>query len=177
MDCSDDQLLSAFVGGEHDALGALAERHERALLDLSLAILGSRDLALDAVQETWLRVVRHAGGFNGRSNVKTWLYRIAINRCRSMLASRSPVRETSPEEPADPAGDPVVRAAATDDAQQLKRAVERLSPPLRETILLCYTHGLTHAEAAEAMDVPIGTVKSRLNAGLTGLRAALTPGE
>jgi len=63
---TDEQLLTAFADGDRDALGTLAERYERALLDLALAVLGSRELALDAVQETWVRVVRYAGGFNGR---------------------------------------------------------------------------------------------------------------
>lgn len=82
---SDEQLLKAFTRGDRAALGELAKRHERALLNLAWGMLGSRERAVDAVQETWLRVIRYAAGFNGNSSVRTWLYRIAVNQCRSML--------------------------------------------------------------------------------------------
>jgi len=170
---SDEDLLRDFANGDRRALGVLAERYERLLLSLACAILGSRDVAVDAVQETWLRVIRYAAGYNGRSSVKTWLHRIVINQCRTLLSARP---AATGEEPARTPGakrDPAAEAARQDESEQLKRAVETLSPPLRETVLLCYTHGLTHEEAAEAMDVPVGTVKSRLHAALEQLRMEL----
>lgn len=172
---TDEELLRAFANGQRSALGELAERYERGLLDLALAILRSREPAVDAVQETWLRVVRYAGSFNGRSNVKTWLYRIAINQCRSSLAARLPTIQEVPDS-RDLSPSPADQAARRDDADNLKRAVEALSAPLRETVLLCYTHGLTHAEAADAMEIPLGTVKSRLHAALEELRRRLDSG-
>ena len=82
---SDEQLLKNFAAGERAALGDLACRYELPLLGLAAGLLdGRRHLALDAVQETWLRVIRFAGNFNGRSSFKTWLYRIAINQCHSL---------------------------------------------------------------------------------------------
>lgn len=171
---SDEELLRGFSGGQREALSLLAERFERPLLNLACAMLGSPELAVDAVQETWLRVIRHAGSFNGRSGVKTWLYRIAINQCRSQLSAR-PSGEPAEREGEEraPALNPAEEAARRDEAERLKRAVERLSAPLREAVLLCYTHGLTHEEAAEAMDVPVGTVKSRVHAALEKLRSDL----
>jgi len=170
---SDEELIRTFADGSRDALGTLAQRYERKLLDLSQAILGSADLAADAVQETWLRVVRYAHSFNGRSSAKTWLYRIAINQCRSTLSARPWVSAEPEQATPDASNEPSQTAAMRDETERLKRAVERLSPPLRETVLLCYTHGLTHEEAAEAMGVPIGTVKSRLHAALESLRKQL----
>ena len=177
---SDEELLRGFGGGDRGALGALAGRYERPLLSLARAILGSDDLAADAVQETWLRVIRYAGGFNGRSSVKTWIYRIAINQCRNLLSARPvEVGEAGGEmaaaggESAAAGDDPVKAAMRQDEAERLKLAVEGLSPPLRETVLLCYTHGLTHDEAAEAMGIPVGTVKSRVHAALEELRGRL----
>ncbi|MCH8805838.1 MAG: hypothetical protein IH986_07100, partial [Planctomycetes bacterium] len=75
---SDEQLLERFVKRkDRTALAALAQRHERALLGLAGGLLGGRrELACDAVQETWLRVIRYGESFNGRSSFKTWLYRI-----------------------------------------------------------------------------------------------------
>jgi len=170
---SDEELIRAFVGGSRDALGTLAHRYECKLLDLSQAILGSPDLAADAVQETWLRVVRYAHSFNGRSSAKTWLYRIAINQCRSVLSARPWVSQEPDQAAPDVSSEPSQTAAIRDETERLKQAVERLSPPLRETVLLCYTHQLTHEEAAEAMGVPIGTAKSRLHAALESLRKQL----
>ena len=79
----DRQILQRVAGGEHGALGELAARHEAALLGLARGLLGgSTDLAEEAVQDAWVRVLSRAGSFNGDASVKTWLFRIVINRCR-----------------------------------------------------------------------------------------------
>lgn len=81
---SDESLLSAFIRGDKPALGELARRYERPLLGLATGLLdGKTDMAADAIQETWLRVIRFADKFDHRSSFKTWLYRIAINQCRT----------------------------------------------------------------------------------------------
>ena len=87
MDSSatDEKLLGAFVKGDQAALGELARRHECSLLGLAGGLLGGGSAAAcDAVQETWVRVIRYGHSFNGRSSFKTWLYRITINRCRDL---------------------------------------------------------------------------------------------
>jgi RNA polymerase sigma-70 factor (ECF subfamily) len=81
---SDEALLRAFAGGERGALGELAARYERSLLGFARGVLRSEDLACDAVQEAWVRVIRHAETFRGRSSFKTWMYRIVINRCNDI---------------------------------------------------------------------------------------------
>ncbi|MHC4102702.1 MAG: RNA polymerase sigma factor, partial [Planctomycetota bacterium] len=84
---SDEQLLSAYIGGDRAALGELAYRYESSLLGLAGGLLGgSSSMACDAVQETWMRVIRYGHSCNGSSSLKTWLYRIAINRCRDLVA-------------------------------------------------------------------------------------------
>src|SRR5437773_12341501 len=92
---SDEQLLARFARkSDQSALGELARRHERALLGLACGMLGGReDLAVDAVQETWIRVIRFATSFHGRSSFKTWLYRIAINQCRNIRKMQSRERQ------------------------------------------------------------------------------------
>ena len=188
----DEELLKRFAGGDRDALGELAGRYETALLNLAWPMVGSRELAMDAVQETWLRVIRYAGTFNGHSTVKTWLYRIAINQCRSARSSRSePVAEATGETVPDAHSsrrseaktearvsrvdapsttDPPREISEKERNEHLKLAIEQLPPDLREAILLCYMQGLTHSEAAEALEIPIGTVKSRIHAALEELR-------
>lgn len=171
---SDEQLLREFVGGRKAALGELARRYERSLLGLAAALLGGRhDLACDAVQETWLRVIRFGGQFQGRSSVRTWLYRIGINQCRTLLATRAVAGEESlAGRPAGGPG-PDQAARAADDNHAVRRAVEGLDDDRRLVILLCYHAGMTHEQAAEILEIPVGTLKSRLHAALSALRAAL----
>lgn len=191
---SDEELLRAFVGGQRAALGELAERYEAYLLGLACGLLGGRrELACDAVQEAWVRVIRFAGGFDFRSAVKTWLYRIVVNQCRTAgflqgAGSREKTGETPvpPERQAETpaplsqartlmphshvAADPV---AKDEEQEQLRAAVAGLGAEQRTVVLLCYHAGLTYGEAAEILEIPVGTLKSRLHAALTELRAAL----
>lgn len=165
MEPTDESLLRDFVRGRRDALGELARRYERSLLGLARGLLGGRDdLARDAVQDTWLRVIRYGKSFNGTSSVKTWLYRIAINRCRDLRARPSPALNGPPEGHA---------AAVSHDTSSLTHHLNTLSPDRRELLLLCYHDGITHQHAAIILELPLGTLKSRLHAALTDLRKAM----
>jgi len=174
---TDEELLIRFANGDDVAFGELAGRYERPLRGLALGLLGgSDDLARDAVQETWMRVIRSAGSFQGRSTVRTWLYQIAINRCRTMRTKRGrdmKRMQCSAAESADRAetgGD-----AGHIDPVALRSAVARLDAAKREVVLLCYHADLTHEQVATILAIPLGTVKSRLNAALSQLRKTLTP--
>jgi RNA polymerase sigma-70 factor, ECF subfamily len=128
------------------------------------------------VQDTWLRVIRSARTFDGRSSVKTWLYRILINRCKDLRAARRPLQPDSRGREPN-ALDPTIGPAEpfADDSQALRAAVESLREDRRTIVLLCYHAGVTHEHAAEILGLPLGTLKSRLHAALTQLRAALAP--
>jgi len=177
---SDSALLSEFVHGRRAALGELARRHEQDLLGLATGMLGGRrDLAGDAVQETWVRVIRFGHRFNGRSSFKTWLYRIAINQCRTLIvpASRSTAvvgADNLEDEPDDGVNDPGATAQESERNILLRRAVERLGTEKRDILLLCYHQGLTHEHSAEILEIPVGTLKSRLSAALKELRDLLS---
>lgn len=173
----DEQLLARFVSGDDEALGELASRYEGPLLGVCYSMLGDRSLAMEAVQDTWLRVVRHGRTYDGRACVKTWLYQIALNRCRDIGRRRSASAKREAEHhrreaEARSAGMETARSEPMDD--RLVRAVQGLDEPLREAVVLCYHRGLTHRQAAEVLGVPMGTVKSRLNSALTRLRSALS---
>jgi len=164
-DAPDAVLLTRHAGGDSSALGELARRYEGPLLGLSRGLLrGREDLAREAVQETWLRVIRFAKHFDGRAQVRTWLYRIAINRCTDIRN-----REFLPL-------NGVPRIAETKDPDsigQLRHVVERLPDAQRLVLLLCYHRGLTHEHAADVLNIPVGTLKTRLHAALESLRAAM----
>jgi RNA polymerase sigma-70 factor (ECF subfamily) len=176
---TDEQLLSDFLAGDPAALAELALRYEPRLLGLALGLLaGQRDLACDAIQDTWLRVIRFGRQFTGRSRFRTWVYRIAVNQCRSLqeLHSRGPGAPLLPTNAAAAAG-PASAAEAADQNHVVRRAVERLDPDKRMVVLLCYHAGMTHEQAAEILELPLGTLKSRLHAALTELRSALSAAE
>lgn len=173
---TDEELLARFTRGETRALDALAQRHEAGMLGLATGLLGGRaDLARDAVQDAWVRVIRYGATFDARSSFKTWVYRIVINRCHDLRASASRTHRTfrlstDAPEPAALAEEPL-RAPEVDAS--LRAAVDSLAPASRLILLLCYHRELSHADAAAVLGIPTGTLKSRLHAALEALRAAM----
>lgn len=178
-DPTDEQLLAEFTGGRASALGDLAGRYERALLGLASGLLrGRRDLAGDAVQETWVRVIRFAKQFAGRSRFKTWIYRILVNQCHSLLSTLptnadGPPATTIAQPQSDRESGLAPELAERDQA--VRAAVQRLSRDQQVVVLLCYHSGMTHEQAAEILEIPVGTLKSRLHAALGELRTLLAP--
>lgn len=176
---SDLPLLRRFAGGDRAALGELAQRFEAPLLGLATGLLGPRQqLAADVVQDTWLRVIRSADTFQARSTVKTWLYRIVINRCHDLRATqKTPVgpvlRLAEDADEPRPRADPPT--AAHDHLDPLRAALDHLKPEQRLLLLLCYHHDMTLAQAAQVLDIPLGTIKSRLHTALESLRKTLGP--
>lgn len=172
---SDERLLQRFVRGERGALGELADRYERALLGLARGLCdGDEAAARDVVQEAWLRVIKYGGSFDSRSSVRTWLYRVVINRSHDWRTARR--REGTGTRDAEALS--VIptheqKESATELNGTLRAAMDRLSASSRLVVLLCYHHALTHEQAAEVLGVPLGTVKSRLHAALGVLRGAL----
>jgi RNA polymerase sigma-70 factor, ECF subfamily len=165
---SDEVLLRRFAGGDVAALGELARRHEKSLLGLARGLLDWRtDAACDAVQETWVRVIRYAGSFKERSSFKTWVYRIVINQCHTMRAKKRPLSLSHAAADRVDESRPQVQG---ETQQLLREQVAKLPEDRRVVVLLCYHDGLTHEQAAEVLEIPIGTLKSRLHAALTDLR-------
>jgi len=179
---TDEQLLRRFVKGDESALGELASRHEPALVGLARAMLGGdADAARDAVQESWVRVITAAPRFQHRSGVKTWIYRIVINRCIDLRRTRQPLpldlrhESDAPQSPDLRTPDPGAALDAGETARQLHAALDALSGEARLLLLLCYHEGLTHPQAADVLGIPVGTLKSRLHTALAQLRTRLNP--
>ena len=171
---TDEQLLRAFVNGDRTCLGKLAQRYETSLLGLAGGLTGNRTQACDAVQEAWLRVIRHSASFNGSSSFKTWMYRITINCCRDINRKKVP-RISSDEEQPDaktqtPPEDELIHKERNTELHQAIGALDRTK---RETLLLCYHDSMNHQQAAEVLNIPLGTLKSRLNAALNELRRTM----
>lgn len=161
---------------DEQAFEMLYERHARAAMRMALGRVFDHGLAADAVQSAFLDVWRAAGTYSvERGSVAAWILGITSNRCIDVLRrSRTQDRagaalafahhfEVEQDHTSDDAVD-------QDRADQLRGGVDSLPRLQRQVIELCFYRGLSHAEAAQQLSVPLGTVKSRLRLGLLRLR-------
>ena len=172
--------------GDPEAFARLVSLHERMVYNLAVRLLGDAEEARDLSQEVFLLVYRTLGRFQGRSSLRTWIYRIVVNQCRNRQRWwRRRKRERScPLEDVTPADEVRMAEAAQattpfDDlarrerAQRVQAALGRLSFDHRAILLLREVEGLSGEEIAAALGIPEGTVKSRLARARDGLRRAL----
>lgn len=162
----DAVLLARVADGDHDAFTEVMRAHEDRVFSVCLRIMGDREKALDATQETFLTAFRKAHQFEGKSTFGTWVYRIAVNTCYDQLRKqkRRP-SEPMPDyfDPADASAQEAVEAAGI--RPELQEALSSLSPEFRSAIVLSDIEGMSLPEAAETLGVPVGTMKSRVFRG------------
>lgn len=167
----DRATLMVIAGGDRQALATLYNRHACDLLGYLAHLIGDANEAEDLVQELFLVVWRDADRFRGASSVRTWLFGIAHNL--GLMALRRKRSQSLDEATADrltaSGPDPVDLAALALDRERLYAALATLPAAQRAVIELTFYHGLTRAEAAQVMDCPVGTVKSRLHYALRAL--------
>lgn len=151
------------------------------VFSLALRMSGNREEAADMTQETFLRVYRHLGRFRGRSSLKTWIYRITVNCCRTKLRKRSRRKLEGPlesfEELADERSGPEQRTLGHDLGRRLAAAIGELPVVFREAVLLRDVQGLSYVEIGDVLGVRIGTVRSRIARGRERLRSRLEESE
>jgi RNA polymerase sigma-70 factor, ECF subfamily len=175
---NDEQLLAAVLAGDMDALATLVERHQRPLTGYLDRLVGPDwALAQDLVQETFLRVLRQHT-CRGSRPFKPWLYAIATNLARDHFKSAAVQRATRLDDQfearlADWVAGPEDQALAAERGAAITEALGSLSAEYRATLALRFYNGLSLHEIADALDVPLGTVKSRLSVGLRRLREVL----
>ncbi|MFF4216883.1 RNA polymerase sigma factor SigM [Streptomyces nondiastaticus] len=177
---SDADLLARHVAGDPDAFGVIVRRHRDRLWAVALRTLGDREEAADAVQDALVSAYRAAHTFRGQSAVTTWLHRITVNACLDR-ARKAASRRTAPlaeTERLDQLIEPHESAAAPaergDLHRELLQALSTLPPDQRAALVLVDMQGYPVAEAAEVLDVPVGTVKSRCARGRARLLPILT---
>lgn len=159
----DAALIARVVEGDHDAFAALMRRHEDRVFAVCLRVMGNRAAALDAAQEAFLTLYRKAGQYQGTAAVGTWLYRIAVNACYDMLRKeRRRPSEALPAyvDPADPHGEDAFTSVEL--RPSVEDALATLTPEFRAVVILSDLEGMSLPDVAEALEVPVGTVKSRL---------------
>jgi RNA polymerase sigma-70 factor (ECF subfamily) len=182
----DDELIDRLRAGDEDAFAAVVRAHHAALCRLARTFVGSSAVAEEVVQDTWLAVVRGVDRFEGRSSLRTWLFRILVNRARSTAT-----RERRRESDGDPDDDrfdgtgvwsapPVPWSEQVEDrivAEQVatvaRDLLETLPDAQRQVVVLRDVEGLSAVEVSELLSVSAGNQRVLLHRGRARLRAGL----
>ena len=180
MGRSDEELVEACQAGDASAFDVLVSRWEDRIRGAAFRFLGSEEEARDVAQEAFFKAYRALSGFKREARFSSWLYQIATNLCRDRLRRRK-TRATVSLEALEEAGPVMVetrpgaheRLLERDLALAVWRAIHTLPEEQREVVILKEYQELTFLEIAQALDVPISTVKTRLYRGLGQLRLRL----
>jgi RNA polymerase sigma-70 factor (ECF subfamily) len=174
---TDEELVRRASRGDHGAFRSLVDRHGKRLYALAYSLCGSSADAEDVVQESLAGAYRSLKTFEGRASVSTWLMRI-VYRQASRFRKKRPMRMASLEEMAEednsaPAAPDGNAPADVDRKLDVQALLRHLSADHREVIVLRELQGLSYEEIAKVLDVPRGTVESRLSRARTELREVL----
>jgi RNA polymerase sigma-70 factor, ECF subfamily len=163
-------LLRRARDGDRDAFAALVSRYASSILSTTWRMLGDKAEGEDIAQDTFLAAFRALSAFREEARFSTWLYRIAVNKCRDRLRARAASPEIEP-----PAGDAPEPAGASVEhrspeallgdkqrSQRLEQAIARLAPLYREAFVLRHLEGLTYEEMAEALGADGSTLRMRV---------------
>ena len=165
----DGFLVASARVGDRKAFELLAERWDPRLRAHAFRLLGDADQARDAVQDAWAEIVRGLSALRDEAAFLAWAYRIVSRRCARMIRGAQRGRALARELAAEPAAAP---SGAT-DFERLRAAIRALPPEQRAAVALFYYDDLSIADIGIALDVPAGTVKTRLMHARRKLRSAL----
>jgi RNA polymerase sigma-70 factor (ECF subfamily) len=186
--CTDEELLALFRRGQREAFGALVRRYERELYGYLRRYLGDGDLADDVFQNTFLQLYTKIGKYEAGRPVRPWLYTIATHQAIDALRRQGRHQVLSLDQQREELADgevsslvalletrgpgPLDQAQGEERRQFVRASVDRLPDFLRQVVILAYYQGLKYREIADILDIPVGTVKSRLHAALVKLQEA-----
>jgi RNA polymerase sigma-70 factor (ECF subfamily) len=175
------KIVAAMAAGDSDrALTAFYDLYASTVLALLMKMLGSRAEAEELLQEVFVELWRRAPQYDpARGNVVAWV--ITVARCRALDALRARARRYGNRQSEYSEGDalvtesgrPDVMASSTRWHQALRKSFQRLKPEERAVLELSYFQGMSHGQIADCLDLPVGTVKSRILAGMRSLRTLL----
>jgi RNA polymerase sigma-70 factor (ECF subfamily) len=182
---TDEKLVEAYRKGETEAFKSLVERYHDDLLRFLIRLGGDRQIAEDAFQDAFLQVHLSLGSFDSSRRFRPWLFTIAANKARDLLRKKGRRQALELSAPLGSAGGGArddggtfvdllqIDIPAPDEGvlgeerdAMVQRALDRLSDPLKEILLLAYFQRLTYAQIADELGIPLGTVKSRLHAAV-----------
>ena len=179
---SDEVIVERALTGDAEAFGELVRRWERRIFALTYGMLGREEDARDATQETFLAAFRNLRGFRGEAKVSSWLHRIAVNQCisrqrRAKVRSESALDDEQDHDAGSFAASisesPVRVVEGRQETLAVRRAINSLPLELRQVVVMKEFEELTFREIADALDLPLSTVKSRLYTALKQLQMRL----
>jgi RNA polymerase sigma-70 factor (ECF subfamily) len=174
MTATDEALMKAYCQGETKAFEELLSRYRTPLFTTLCRLVGNRALAEDLFQETFLRVIRHAGRFDLRQKFSAWLFQIARNLSVDALRQRGVRAEQELDDGhEDPGPNPERAVASAEQGLAIARSLELLPLEQREVFVLREFSGLSFKEIAELTRSPLNTVLGRMHLAVKKLRAAL----
>jgi RNA polymerase sigma-70 factor (ECF subfamily) len=183
-DPSDDELMSAYAGGDVAAFEALFQRHRRPLLTFLVHRCGDRQVAEDVFQEVFLKLIRSRATYRAEGSFRAWLFLIARRTLtdhqrrgavRQLVTSESALPDGAPlDAPASARDEPGRRAASRQLGARITSALQSLPEEQREVFLLRERAGLAYDAIAELTGCGVATAKSRMRYALVGLRRLLS---
>ncbi|MEZ6064952.1 MAG: sigma-70 family RNA polymerase sigma factor [Planctomycetaceae bacterium] len=182
MSDNDQTLIDRCLAGDSEAFGVLVDRYQDRLYGSLVPVLGSVHDALDVAQEAFVLAYQKLDTYRGESAFYSWLFRIAYNasvswrrRDRMPRQSLDARRETLGDEPTDnrPSNNPEHDLEICERQSMVQQALSELPPDYRAVLVLKEMDGLSYEEIATAMDVPIGTVRSRIHRARLELKEKL----
>jgi len=178
---TDEQLLDGYRHGDRQGFSDLVGRYQRELYHFLVRFLGNRASAEDVFQETFLQVHQSAEQFDPQRRFRPWLFTIAANKARDLIRSQAR-RPTNPLQASISPGDeesgefldlmksvtagPSEPMEREELQQQVQKTVANMPEHLREILLLSYFHAFPYKQISDILDIPLGTVKSRLHAAV-----------
>ena len=179
-DFDETELLERARKGDSQAFGALVERYQRRVVGVAQAVVHNQDDAIELAQETFVRAYENLSKFESRSSFSTWLYRIAANlsidfrrREGRHQVLRGEDAEMEINRLPSPRGDSYQESVRTELNKRINGALEQLTPEHRAVILLREVEGLSYDEISDMLQVPRGTVMSRLHYARSHMRTIL----
>lgn len=179
---NDEQMVELALSGDPEAFGEIVRRWERRIFALAFGMLGREEEARDATQETFFAAFRNLRNFRGEARVSSWLHRIAVNQCITRQRRAKVRSETALEDEAEKNAalfalpldaSPARSAEELERSGAVRRAVSALPPDLRQVVVMKEFEELTFQEIADALELPLSTVKSRLYTALRQLQLRL----
>ncbi|HXV80804.1 MAG TPA: sigma-70 family RNA polymerase sigma factor [Candidatus Binatia bacterium] len=175
----DAECVRRVQQGDTDSFELLVHRHQKAIFNLVYRLLGDRDEAAEITQEVFLAAFKSIHQFRGEANFSTWLYRIGLNYASTRRKSLNNTHQRHVPldnmEIATGTVDPVKDIEHKEIQQQVQQALNSLDPEDARIILLRDLQDVSYEDVAEMLDIPVGTVKSRLHRARLALKASLTP--
>jgi RNA polymerase sigma-70 factor (ECF subfamily) len=174
---SDSQLIISLQAGSLEALGTLYDRHRGLVFRTAIAITGDSEAAADLLQDVFLRLHRFAGHIDPSRPLEPWLYRMTTNLSYTWVKRRQrwlrPLEDVADWLAGARKDTPAYLAEMDDSWRQVQQAVSSLPLAHRGVVVLYYVNDLSLQEIADILDIPVGTVKSRLHYGREALKHCL----